>query len=103
MKATPPTAVSTSIVLVRPARRKATTASARSASRWVFRVAQTEPLELPAGTITALKLQRVPEDEHDQRADLWLAPSVHYLPVRLRITQSSGDFVDLRLKETSAP
>ena len=80
-----------------------TTASARSASRWVFRVAQTEPLELPAGTITALKLQRVPEDEHDQRADLWLAPSVHYLPVRLRITQSSGDFVDLRLKETSAP
>ena len=80
-----------------------TTASARSAGRWVFRVAQTEALELPAGTISALKLQRVPEDEHDQRADLWLAPSVHYLPVRLRITQSSGDFVDLRLKETSTP
>jgi hypothetical protein len=80
-----------------------TTASARAAGRWVFRVGQTEPLELPAGTITALKLQRVPEDEHDQRADLWLAPSVHYLPVRLRITQSSGDFVDLRLKETSTP
>ncbi|MCE1250482.1 MAG: DUF3108 domain-containing protein [Comamonadaceae bacterium] len=80
-----------------------TTASARAVDRWVFRVVGPELLQLPAGSIEALKLERVPQAEYDQQADLWLAPSVHYLPVRLRITQSNGDFVELQLKDSSPP
>ena len=79
-----------------------TTASARATSRWVFRVGPLETLELPAGPLPAVQLQRVPQDVYDQRAELWLAPSLHYLPVRLRITQSQGDFVELQLKDSAA-
>ena len=78
-----------------------TTASARATSRWVFRVGPLETLELPAGPLPAIALQRVPQDVYDQRAELWLAPSLHYLPVRLRITQSQGDFVELQLKNSA--
>ena len=55
------------------------------------------------GNAPGIALQRVPQDVYDQRAELWLAPSLHYLPVRLRITQSNGDFVELQLKDSSPP
>ena len=64
-----------------------------------------EVLDLPAGSISALKLQRLPRRDHDydQKAELWLAPALGYLPVRIRITQASGDFADLRLRSHAAP
>lgn len=78
-----------------------TTASARAADRWVFRVMETDTLELPVGTMTAVRLQRSPQREYDQSAEVWLAPALHYLPVRLRLVQSNGDFVDLRLQAST--
>ena len=81
------------------------TVGARSADVWAFTVEGAEALDLPAGTITALKLQRLPRRDHDydQKAELWLAPSLGYLPVRIRITQANGDFADLRLRSHAAP
>ena len=81
------------------------TVSARSADVWAFTVEGEELLDLPAGQITALKLQRLPRRDHDydQKAELWLAPSLGYLPVRIRITQANGDFADLRLSSHAAP
>lgn len=40
------------------------------------------------------QLQRLPRRDHDydQKAELWLAPSLGYLPARIQITQSNGDF-----------
>lgn len=80
-----------------------TTVSARNADRWTFTVEGPETLDLPAGPTPALKLQRLPRKEHDQKAELWLGTSLGYLPVRIRLTQSGGDFADLRLSEHSAP
>ena len=34
----------------------------------------------------------------DTRLELWIAPSMNYLPVRIRVTQSNGDFVDQKLR-----
>lgn len=80
-----------------------TTVSARASDRWTFRVEGEETLELPAGTIPTWKLQRVPRRDYDQKAELWLAPSQQYLPVRIRITQSNGDFADLQLTGSAPP
>ncbi|MGD9775026.1 DUF3108 domain-containing protein [Diaphorobacter sp.] len=76
-----------------------TTVGPRTADRWSFTVEGPETLELPAGTTPALKLQRLPRDDQrrDQKAELWLGTAVGYLPVRIRITQSNGDFADLLL------
>ena len=81
------------------------TVGARAADVWAFTVEGEEVLELPAGSFTALKLQRLPRRDHDydQKAELWLAPSLGYLPVRIRITQANGDFADLRLSSHAPP
>lgn len=75
------------------------TAGGRSASPWAFRIEGSETLDLPVGSLPALKLQRLPQDANDneQRSELWLAPSLGYLPARIQLTQNNGDFVDLRL------
>ena len=79
------------------------TVSARSADRWTFTIEGPETLELPAGTTPTLKLQRLPRKDYDQKAELWVAPALGYLPVRIRLTQANGDFADLQLRTSGAP
>ena len=77
-----------------------TTSSARSAVRWQFRVGASEALELPFGSVMALRLDKLPgKSSSDQRGSVWLAPSMQYLPVRIKLTQGQDDFVDLQLKK----
>ena len=80
-----------------------TTVSARSADRWTFTIEGPETLDLPSGATPALKLQRLPRKDYDQKAELWVAPALGYLPVRIKLTQANGDFADLLLRSSSAP
>ena len=66
----------------------------READTWLFTVGRTETLVLPGGEQRALKLVRNPRKEFDQRVEVWLAPAMAYLPVRIRITEASGAYVD---------
>ncbi|MBF5002779.1 DUF3108 domain-containing protein [Diaphorobacter caeni] len=75
-----------------------TTVGPRNADRWTFTVGETETIDLPAGPTRTVRLQKLPRHERDLRADLWLGTDHQYLPVRLRITQSNGDFAELALK-----
>jgi hypothetical protein len=34
--------------------------------------------------------------------ELWLAPALGYLPVRIKQTQANGDFADMRIARTAA-
>ena len=81
------------------------TVSQREAEVWQFKVDNEETLSLPYGELPSIKLLRTPRRDFDQRIELWLAPSLGYLPVRLRITNANGDFVDqlLRSVEKIAP
>jgi uncharacterized protein DUF3108 len=76
------------------------TASVREAETWVFAVDREEDLQLPGGTVRALKLQRLPRREYDQKLELWLAPRMDYAPVRIRLTSPNGDTVDQRWSST---
>jgi hypothetical protein len=78
-------------------------ADAHRAELWDFKVSASESLELPGGTLSAIKLTKEPTVEFDQRIEVWLAPDISYLPVRLRITESSGTFVDLLWRKTLKP
>lgn len=66
----------------------------RDADTWLFTVGRPETLVLPGGEQTALKLVRSPRKEFDQRVEVWLAQSMGYLPVRIRITEAGGTYVD---------
>ena len=76
------------------------TASTREADTWVFSVEGEEDLALPGGQLRALKVQRLPRREYDQKLELWFAPRMDYAPVRLRLTNPNGDTVDNRWSST---
>jgi len=76
------------------------TASTRDAEPWLFTVEREEALQLPGGTLSGLKLIRNPRREYDQKIELWLAPGMDYVPVRLRLTQPNGDSVDQQWSST---
>ena len=78
-------------------------ASQREVEIWQFVVEKEEWLHLPYGQVLSLKLSRQPRREFDQRIELWLAPSLAYLPARLRITNANGDFVDQLLRTMETP
>lgn len=73
------------------------TAGSRDAELWHFKVGTVEPLELPAGSLNALHLVREPLHAYDNRVEVWLAPALGHLPVRILWTQANGDVVDQRL------
>jgi hypothetical protein len=75
----------------------------RSSENWVFKIGEPEPLKLPGGEVLGIKLVRDPLSENDARAELWLVPTLGYLPARIRLTQSNGDFVDQLWRSTQNP
>ena len=73
------------------------TVGPRDADTWTFLVEAEETLKLPFGALNTVKLSRQPRREFDQKVEIWYAPALGYLPVRSKITQHSGDFVDQQL------
>lgn len=79
------------------------TVGPRDADVWHFVVGAEEHLSLPGGEHIARKLSREPKREFDLQVDVWLAPDMAYLPVQVKMTQSTGDFVMLQLKSIDMP
>ena len=75
------------------------TVGPRDADTWTFVIELEEDLQLMGASMQTLKLTRKPRKEFDQKVEIWFAPSLGYLPVRNRITQQSGDFIDQQLVE----
>jgi hypothetical protein len=76
------------------------TVGPRDADLWLFTVGNMEPLVLPGGTVQGLKLTRILRHQYDQQVEIWLAPSLGYLPARIRILESNGDFIDQQWQAT---
>lgn len=79
------------------------TVGPRDADTWTFLVEAEEQLELPMGPLLALKLTRQPRREYDQKVEIWFAPALGYLPVRSKVTQHNGDFIDQQLRAVGPP
>lgn len=75
----------------------------RSAENWVFNIGILEKLKLPGGEMAAIRLWRDATKEYDTKGEIWLAPDLGYLPVRIRLTQSNGDFVEQQWSSTRKP
>lgn len=75
----------------------------RYAERWTFQAGALEPIKVPGGTFPAIKLTHEPTAERSQKLELWYVPSVGYLPLRIRITESNGDFLDLLWASSQKP
>lgn len=78
------------------------TVGPRDAEIWTFNVEGEEDLAVPAGEFKARKLTRNPRKPFDDKIELWLAPVLGWLPVRIKQTQTNGDFIDLQLRSQGA-
>lgn len=76
---------------------------ARSAENWTFMVGKMERLNLPGGEVMARHLWRQANAQYDVNVDVWLAPDLGYLPVRIRLTQTNGNIIDQRWRSTEKP
>ena len=72
------------------------------AETWRFEIADVETLRLPAGEVTARRLVRLPRKPNDKTVEVWLAPNLGRLPVRMKLTEPNGDFMDQLLEELPA-
>ena len=75
----------------------------RSSESWVFTVGASEKLKLPGGEVTAVRIWQDQVGENDAKAELWLAPAMDYLPVRIRVSQAANEFVDQQWRATQKP
>ena len=75
----------------------------RHPDTWVFEVQGEEMLSLPGGELATVKLVRAARREFDRTDELWLAPKLGYLPVRIKLTERNGDFIDQQWRATETP
>lgn len=74
------------------------TLGSRSLQIWAFTVQEMVQLQLPAGDMPALLVQRLPKAGSDETTQLWLSPELGYVPVRIHMQERNGDVMDLSLK-----
>ncbi len=75
----------------------------RDADTWRFVIESEESLALPGGEQKTLRIKRPARQQHDITVELWLAPALGYLPARIRLTQTNGNFVDQQLASFGPP
>ncbi|MEO6410630.1 MAG: DUF3108 domain-containing protein [Burkholderiaceae bacterium] len=65
--------------------------------RWIYDVLGEEVIVAPFGTLQTfhLKPRRAVQKSGDLVAEIWFAPALRYLPVRIRIEQDPQTFIDL--------
>ncbi len=79
------------------------TIGARGAEDWDFLLEPPERLKIQGKEWTAYKLVREHRAEYDTRAELWLAPELEGMPLRIRLTQTSGDEIDMVWTRSQKP
>lgn len=67
----------------------------KNAEAWSFKVGKSETIKSGIGDVSAIKVSKVlGNSDKDQKIDLWLAPSQNWYPVRIRFSESDGDFIE---------
>ena len=73
----------------------------RRMSRWTYDIREAEPVTTPFGAIDAVPLhpRRESRKGDELSATVWFAPSLKYLPIRIRIQQDAETYLDLTIKQ----
>jgi hypothetical protein len=68
---------------------------------WAYRVGELETLDLPFGTIAAVHLtpQLTNRRPNELPFEIWTAPTLQYLPVRIRVLLDEQNFAELSLDD----
>lgn len=79
------------------ARLQIQTATVRDALPWRLTLDQIETLTIDGQALQATKWVCQPRNRFDAKVEFWVTAEHHWMPVRIRITQVNGSFIDLNL------
>ncbi|WP_167362665.1 DUF3108 domain-containing protein [Pandoraea faecigallinarum] len=81
-----------------------TVADTDSSEVWPVQYVGSETMTTPQGYVETRHFTRLPRKAGDERrVDIWLAPSLDWLPVRVKQTEPSGTEFELIFTQKSAP
>ncbi len=72
----------------------------RAMDSYVYEVVEAQTLQTPFGPLATFHLKPRPRPTRRPSAltaELWIAPELRYLPVRIRIEQDAGTYIDLMI------
>lgn len=73
----------------------------RKLERWTYDIVEEERLRLPFGEVPSFHIKpRREASGGDLSAEIWIAPTLQYLPVRILLRQSAEVWVDLTLAQS---
>ena len=79
-------------------------AGPRDAEAWHFKVVSEDKLNTALGEQRTVHLNRAPPpDSKGQQLDIWLAPELEWYPVRLRFSDTDGDFIEQSIEKIAKP
>ena len=79
------------------------TATTRDAVNWRLTYQSDEPIEVKGERLETQRWVCLPRGKFDSRIEMWLSKSHGGLPVRIKITQVSGNFIDMEMNGTETP
>lgn len=73
-------------------------AGTRNAETWQILIVEQEDITIDGASTRTWHVTRVPRlGSHEQKLDIWLAPDQNWYPVRLRYTETNGDYLDMTM------
>ena len=78
------------------------TATVRDALPWLLTLGPPETLQLNGQAVSTLKWVCQPRNRFDATVEFWVSAQHAWMPVRIRITQVSGSFIDLVMRGQEA-
>jgi hypothetical protein len=79
-------------------------AGVRDAEPWRIVVSGQDDVEAGGDAASAWHLVRMPQPgSYDQKIDIWLAPQQQWYPVKIRYTETDGDYLEMSLSSRTSP
>ncbi|MBV5345450.1 MAG: hypothetical protein JZU63_07930, partial [Rhodoferax sp.] len=65
---------------------------------WTLSLAAQEPIVINGETFETSRWLCLPRGRFDSQLELWLSKAHAWLPVRIRITQTNGNYIDMEMR-----
>lgn len=79
---------------------KFTVIGTQDSEPWIFEVKKSQRIQTGLGEVDALQITRLPSENPDaQGMEIWLAPSLDWYPVQIRLSEKNGDYIEQSLEK----
>ena len=78
------------------------TATARDAVNWTLTYKSDDSIDVNGNRLETQRWVCLPRGKFDSQIEMWLSQAHGGMPVRIKITQASGNFIDLEMSDTES-